>query len=166
MRASPAFQVNLQHFAMWRSGVAALALLACASTLAWCASGTEPKPGWLWLLAIVLTAALVFGGFIAARMPPMSLRWDTQSWRLGPAATSGEEPWSGELAVVIDFGAWILLRFRHAQPIQKRSLLPSQHWLCVQRGRSAAAWHALRCAVYSSRPTQLGFATDQLTSIE
>ena len=166
MRASPAFQVSLQQFAFWRTGVALLALMASASTLAWCASGTELKPGWVWLLAILLTLALVFGGFLAARTPSMRLRWDTQSWRLGPAVTAGEEPWSGELAVVIDFGAWMLLRFRHTHSMQRPGLLTSQIWLSVQRGGGAASWHALRCAVYSSRPAQLGLATDHPTLIE
>ena len=160
MRASPAFQVNLQCFAVWRTGVALLGLLACASTLAWCVSGTEAKPGWVWLLAILLTVTLVLGGFLATRTPWMSLRWDTQTWRLGPVATAGEEPWSGQLAVVIDLGAWMLLRFRHTDPTRGRRFVQPQQWLAVQRAGRASSWHALRCAVYSSKPAQLGLATD------
>jgi hypothetical protein len=51
----------------------------------------------------------------------------------------------GNVAVVIDLGPWMLLRFTADAP-------PRTTWLPVQRRGLEAQWHALRCAVYSPRP--------------
>ncbi len=81
------------------------------------------------------------------RNAPLSLRWDSQRWHLGPLASAGDEPWPGSLAVALDLGPWLLLRFEHEADLRRRRIT----WLPVQRRGLEAEWHALRCAVYCAR---------------
>lgn len=145
MRATPAFQVTLHPSRAWRAAIAVPALAALAALLAWALA--EPIDA--------ARAAGLAGGLLAvaacatlARARPLSLRWDTQSWRLGPAERRGEEPWAGTLAVAIDASAWMLLRFVHDRTNGPRRTT----WVAVRRRELAAQWHALRCAVYCARP--------------
>ena len=166
MRASPAFQVSLRHFGVWRLSVLVWVLVASSSALAWCASGSERKAAGVWLLALAVTVLMAWAAIAATRSPAMSLRWDTQTWRLGPVASLGEEPWSGQLAVLIDVGPWMLLRFSRDDGSRWSSLSSAQHWLAVQRGGLPCSWHSFRCAVLSSRPARLTPASGLLTDIE
>jgi hypothetical protein len=161
MRASPAFQVNLQHFTLWRAAVAVLALMAFACTLAWCASGTEARSIAVWVLSHSLAVCLAVTALKAARSNPLSLRWDTLNWRLGPMASVGEEPTAGQLTVVMDLGSWMLLRFVQTEPAVHRFGWHPQRCLAVQRKGLEPTWHALRCAVYSSRPAKLAPELDR-----
>jgi hypothetical protein len=61
---------------------------------------------------------------------------------------SGDEPFAGGIDVCLDFSAWMLLRFEHDVTVGRARV----SWLPVQRSGLEAHWHALRCAVYSSRP--------------
>ena len=148
MRASPAFQITLRRFGVWRGAVAGLA-----------ASGALAASGW-WVgrassTDAVLIASLAVAGALwvalasaSARVPPATLRWDGQHWHLGRAMSSDGAALAGELGVAIDLGPWMLLRFRPLAPGRRRT--PT--WLPVQRRGLEAQWHALRCAVYSPRP--------------
>jgi hypothetical protein len=160
MRASPAFQVNLQHFTLWRAAVAALAVMAFACNLAWCASGTEARSVAVWLISNSIAMWLAVAAVRAAQSSPFSLRWDTLDWRLGPMSSVGEEPTAGQLTVVMDLGSWMLLRFVQTEPAVQRYRLRPQRCLAVQRKGLEPRWHALRCAVYSSRPAKLAPALD------
>jgi hypothetical protein len=145
MRASPAFQVTIRRFGIWRVGVCVLMVAAAGGLIAWVSTRDDAAARY-WLAAPA--AALIAAAAKLLRCPAMSLRWDTQTWRMGPAATVGEEPWSGHLAVAVDLGAWMLLRFeRDAAPGLRRIV-----WLPLQRRGLATRWHTLRCAVYSARP--------------
>jgi hypothetical protein len=93
---------------------------------------------------------LLAAGASPLRCAGTSLRWDTRQWHLGPASTTGDEPHSGRLAVAIDLGAWMLLRFQPDGAAGKRRSI----WLPVQRRGLETQWHALRCAVYSARPAE------------
>jgi hypothetical protein len=166
MRASPAFQINLQSFVLWQAAVGALVLLSFACILLWCASGTTPRSSVVWASATTGTLLLGWGATLAVRSMPLSLRWDTLNWRLGPLDSVGEEPFAGQLTVVLDLGSWMLLRFVQTDPPARRGGLRPQHWLAAQRRGLGSQWHTLRCAVYSSRPAQLGLATDHPTLIE
>jgi hypothetical protein len=161
MRASPAFQVNLQHFVLWRAAVALLALMAFACTLAWCASGTTARPPVVWVTANSGVLLLVWGAVQATPSRALSLRWDTLSWRLGPIASVGEEPTAGQLTLVMDLGSWMLLRFVQSEPALRRFGLRPQIHLAVQRRGLEPTWHALRSAVYSSRPAKPSPALDE-----
>jgi hypothetical protein len=87
---------------------------------------------------------------------PLILRWDGQGWTLEPAASAGNEPWPGEVTVCIDLGTWLLLRFRH----RSTGRWPKVTWLPAQRRGQPAQWHALRCALYSTRPTSVRGGVD------
>jgi hypothetical protein len=162
MRASPAFHVNLQQFVLWRTAVFVLALTALACTVAWCASGTVPRSPTVWVLANSTALLLVWVAVQAARSPAVSLRWDTLNWRLGPIATVGEEPTAGQVRVLMDLGSWMLLLYVQTEPVVRQHSLRPQRFLAVQRRGLEPTWHALRCAVYSSRPAKLGPALDDL----
>ena len=161
MRASPAFHVNLQRQTLWRIAVAALAVMAFACNLAWCASGTEPRSAAVWAVSNALAVLLAGVAVNSAKSKPLSLRWDTLNWRLGPMASVGEEPIAGQLTVVMDMGFWMLLRFVQTEPLVLFLGLRPQICLAVQRRGLEPTWCALRCAVYSSRPAKPAPALDQ-----
>ncbi len=148
MRASPAFQVVLDRFGVWRLAVLAAALAGVIVTLAWLAS-SQPlvSVASRWLAAVASLVLLLFGAR-AARVAPVSLRWDGQLWHLGPPESAGQEPDSGALHVALDFGPWMLLRFEPAESTWRTG----STWLPAQRRGLESRWHALRCAVYSPRP--------------
>ena len=99
------------------------------------------------VLGLVAVATLGLGAsLLSAR--PVSLRWDEQRWHLGPADSVGHEPVAGTLAVALDLGSWMLLRFQ-ADASGRRAAVA---WLPAQRRGLESQWHALRCAVYSPRP--------------
>jgi hypothetical protein len=149
MRASPAFQITIVRFGVWRAAVLVLLLAALACLVAWLpGAGAVGAP--LRLAVGLPGVALMAAGAGLLRCAPTSLRWDTRRWHLGPASTMGDEPASGRLAVAIDLGSWMLLRFEHDASVGRRH----STWLPVQRRGLEGQWHALRCAVYSARPAE------------
>jgi hypothetical protein len=148
MRASPPFQVSVTRFGVWRLAVVGLIVLAAAVLVAWLASRDEfTALGWQ-LAAGAAGTGLLASSLALVRIAPLSLRWDSQSWHLGPAASAGDEPWRGSLAVALDLGGWMLLRFEHDDAARPRRF----SWLPIQRSGLEDHWHALRCAVYCARP--------------
>jgi hypothetical protein len=159
MRASPAFQLTIRRFGVWRAAIAVLLLAAVTSLFAFAFAKGDSAPAALRAMGLAASVAIVLAGATLMRCQPVSLRWDTQRWNLGPASSVGEEPWPGRLEVAIDLGAWMLLRFEHDfTPELGRT--GRTRWLPVQRRGLEPAWHALRCAVYSARPDQ-GLDSDQ-----
>jgi len=148
MRALPAFQVSVCRFGMWRVGVASLIAITSAVLAAWLVSRDEAAPLALRLTVGLIGVAVLLAGATLMRRPALSLRWDGQAWHLGPAASAGDEAWLGQLAVAIDWGGWLLLKFDHADGSAQRRTT----WLPVQRRGLESQWHALRCAVYCARP--------------
>ena len=139
MRASPALHVSLNRFGAWRGAVAALVLLAGSVVLAWlwATDPAQPHHRWSSVLATLIGAAALGLGASLWRIRPCDLRWDGERWHLGDV--DGEQP--GELAVALDLGPWLLLRFKaHG----------ATRWLPVQRRGLEAQWHALRCAVHAT----------------
>jgi len=165
MRASPAFQCVLNRFGVWRAAVAGLASTAIVVLLMWLGTRTEPVPTSglaAWIGAMLAVPALAAS---LMRMPAVTLRWDGQQWWLARVARSSRaaaaaqiDATDGEIDVALDFGGWILLRFR---PISAAPGEPGSRWLPVQRRGLEAHWHALRCAVYSPRPAPAREAADQ-----
>lgn len=140
MRASPACQVVLKRFGVWRAAVTGLALLSVACIVSWLATRGSPITPGLVGSVIAATVGTIFLLRSLLRMPQRQLRWDGQVWHLATVP--------GELAVVVDLGAWMLLRFAPADSTRATRAV----WLPVQRRGLEAQWHALRCAVYSPRP--------------
>jgi hypothetical protein len=131
VRQAPPVGVTCTGRGAWRVGSALLAALAAASVAAW-ASAHALLPV-LSQSMVALLAALAAGAFawVRAAVPPAQLVWDGAAWRL-----DGEP---GRLAVALDLGGWLLLRF-DAEAGGRR-------WLPVGAAEAGAAWHALRCAV-------------------
>jgi hypothetical protein len=152
MRAAPAFQVTLSRFGVWRGGVWALAGAAALALAAWTAAQPAP-PGVGQSIAVALATGLVLalGGWLA-RVPVATLRWDGQAWWMARTAAAEFDACGarrGELRVMMDLGAWMLLRFRpDATGWNPRAVT----WLPAQRRGLEAEWHGLRCAVHSPRP--------------
>ena len=164
MRASPAFQCVLSRFGVWRAAIAVLASAGVAVLVAWLATRSEPAPPLglaAWIGAMLAVPALAAS---LMRVPAVTLHWDGQQWWLARLARSSRaaaaaqiDAVSGEMDVALDFGGWMLLRFR-PMPAARRG---SPQWLPVQRSGLEAHWHALRCAVYSPRPAPAREAADQ-----
>ena len=148
MRASPAFQLVLDRFGVWRACVLVVALIGAGVMAAWLVSQPPSMPSVVRAGLVIAAFALLFLGASAARVPPVSVRWDGQRWHLGPPDSAGHEPDSGDMRVVLDLGPWMLLRFEPAESTWRARA----SWLPAQRRGLEAQWHALRCAVYSPRP--------------
>jgi hypothetical protein len=148
MRASPAFQVVIDRFGVWRSAVILSALAGVLVIAGWLASQSTTMSATARWLTGFLAFALLSWGCSAAQVRAASLRWDGQLWRLGAPSSAGHEPRVGKLRVMLDLGPWMLLRFEPAESTWRTRAI----WLPVQRRGLETQWHALRCAVYSPRP--------------
>lgn len=161
MRASPAFQVSLRRFGIWRALVFSVATAAVLAVAAWLLSANQAAS--LPMRGLAVTGALALWGCAGTlcRNPALSLRWDTQMWHLGPLATRGDEPWHGRVTIAVDLGAWMLLAFERDSVggMRRRTV-----WVPVQRSGLEGQWHALRCAVYCARPAE-GHAAGPSTAI-
>jgi hypothetical protein len=149
MRAAPALQVTVSGRGVWRWLVAALAVASAAAAAWWCAVRLGNPAG---SMALGVGVASVLAAIIALRAlsrPPQDLRFDGQCWWLGASPAVDAHTRSTDVAVVIDLGAWMLLRFdAPADETCERC----RRWLAVERRELGPQWHALRCAVYSPRP--------------
>ena len=148
MRASPAFQISLHRFGVWRSAVLVLAAIGMSAIAAWLIS-REPPIDIAVLGLAVSSLVLVWLAASLASVPAVSLRWDGQLWHLGAPGALPDAAVSGDLHVAIDLGPWMLLRFRPTSALERRA---RPTWLPVQRRGIEPQWHALRCSVYSPRP--------------
>lgn len=144
MRSAPAVSLRVAAAPHWRAALLGLAALALVSVGTW-ALQRRDVPGILAFLTVVALAAHCL--WRARRRPAMRLSWDGDRWSL--ARVGQAEPQTGEIAVALDLGAWLLLRFQAGPHSAGR---PRQVWLPLQRAGLEADWHALRCALYSPRP--------------
>ena len=145
MRSAPPFDISVKHYGVWRAGLLLLGATACASLAAWWWAQPVPAPGWAGAVAAVGGLMSLVCVAAAWSIPPLSLRWDRQSWQL---SRRGAPEQAGSVQVGLDLGSWMLLRFR--PDAASGAHVPT--WLPVQRRGLEAQWHALRCAVYSPRP--------------
>ena len=149
MHASPPFQMTVHRYGVWRVAAVFLVSSATAVVGAWLVHSRVTNVMWAALGLLMLASVAVLTH--ALRLPPTSVRWDSQRWHLGPSTTAGHEPETGRLLVAMDFGAWMLLRFVP----DGATVLRRGTWLPVQRRGHEAAWHALCCTVYCARPASL-----------
>lgn len=146
MHASPPFQMAVHRYGVWRAAAVSMVASTTAAVAAWLVHSHVMTLVWAVLCLLVSASVALLAH--AWRLRPVSLRWDSQRWHLGPLTTTGHEPDAGRLVVVMDFGAWMLLRFL---PDSATMLRPGV-WLPVQRLGHEPAWHSLRCTVYCARP--------------
>ena len=149
MRASPAFQVSLRRFGVWRGAVIGLAVLGVAVVVAWWVGRDRPLDAMTIGVSLTSIAAILGLAMSLWRVRAVSLRWDGQCWHLGPADPEAGDALPGDVTVAIDLGPWMLLRFVPAA----RDARPRRTWLPVQRRGIEPQWHALRCSVHSPRPS-------------
>jgi hypothetical protein len=151
MPGSTALSIEIRTAAAWRFGTAALTLAASLGLGWWFVTAFERNaPGWIWLS---LPASLALGAAAAMRwIRSGHLRWDGEVWRLADGASGSAEESPGSVAVALDGGHWMLLRFRAAPAGSGRRV----RWLALSRRDVGGQWHALRCAVYSPRPRPVG----------
>ena len=131
MRTAPPVSVRCSGGAAWHALRAGLPALAAGALAAWALghAGWPASPA----LAVVLLAAAV--AWRPAQPSPVSLAWDGQRWQ-----TDGTP---GALSVMIDAGAFLLLRLR---PEGQRE---GSRWIAVTAREAGPAMHALRAAAYA-----------------
>ena len=151
MPDSKALSIEIRISAAWRWGVLVMTLAAALGLGWWSVTSFQRgATGLIWLglpawLTVVAAASLLWprGG---------RLRWDGVVWHLGGAATGPASERPGTMAIALDGGNWMLLRFRASQADAGLRV----RWLALSRRDLGAQWHALRCAVYSPRPDPAG----------
>jgi hypothetical protein len=163
MRAPPAFQISVTAFGQWRTLNGVLVMAALSSVLAWSIATWSDRPfagGLIGVCGIVMAAVATSGGIL--RQAPFSLRWDTQCWHLGSIHSRGHEPMGGgRLTISLDVAGFLLLYFSAAESAQGLRNFPGRgRWLAVQRRGHEPHWHALRCTVYSARPSDPALLAD------
>jgi hypothetical protein len=151
MHAPPPYQITLRRFGVWRGGCGGLMVSSLAAAAAWGPAAATVHPAALVAALTVWALASLALLVHLSRLAAVSLRWDGQSWHLGPAASVGEEPLAGHLSISLDLGAWMLLRFVPSGARRGR-------WVPAQRRGHEAAWHGLRATVYCARPVALPIA--------
>ena len=151
MRSAPPLTIGVAHFGVWRTIVALLAGSACASMMFWWRAQPLPVPLGAGAAAVSGSLAAVAIALTLWRTLPLTLRWDRQRWWL---ARGGGAERSGELALAIDLGGWLLLRFvADAEPGRGSTWrLRFPTWIALQRSGLEAPWHAIRCALHAARP--------------
>ena len=147
MRSSPALQVTVRDFSVWRIAVLVLCATAVAVLVAWGAASTRAHDARLQWLAFSAAIAAAGLGLSLWRTVPVSLAFDGSTWSLCNAGNHRAETITGEPRVCVDLDAWLLIHFV-TKTARARSV-----WLGLQRGAVGEPWHALRCALYLPRPS-------------
>jgi hypothetical protein len=156
MQGFPAVQITIRDYSVWRGGTLLLTACVVAALCGWAWQWLRVDTRVTWLALAVMVPAV---GLAASlwRVVPVSLKFDGSNWLLWNPDRDGTEPIVADVEVCLDLGVWMLLRF---SPAAETAGVRSR-WLPVQRGAVGARWHALRCAVYSSRPARrVDAATD------
>jgi hypothetical protein len=136
MRAAPAVRVVVPPSGAWRWFGAAVPAAAVGSLCTWAVQRAQVDAPWIWASVASAVAGALAWRF--ARIDSGALAWDGAEW------TFRDQP--GDVQVMLDFDAWLLLRF------DARGA-PGSAWLALgERAAGPSAWHALRAAVYSRRP--------------
>ena len=142
MAAAALFELPASRF--WR-GLAWLLSVGSMSVLGlwWAAASTADASSARLGLAVLAGVCCAAPGW-RLFSPPCRLRLRASGWELAPRDSADFE--AGSLVVALDVGFAMLLRFDATAPSRGRR----RRWLAVDRSATAAAWHALRCAVYSA----------------
>jgi len=135
MHAAPAVGVRCAGGAAWRLFQAAMPGLAAAVAAGWAVLTLDAHAAAI--AAVVAAAAGTLTVTLAwwRRAPVVvQLRWDGACWTVDDTV--------GALDVMIDLGAWMLLRLRPAGPGRPR-------WVAVAAAEAGPQWPALRAAAYA-----------------
>jgi hypothetical protein len=149
MRTAPAVHLSLEADTPWRVGLCLLGAAAAASLLLWLALWSHTP------LLVALGAAAVAaltGAVLLWRRgggDAVTLAWDGAQWWLRRRGEA--EPRAGQMQLMVDLGAWLLLCFH---PVQGACA----HWVALSQARYRPHWHALRCALHARADVQGGAA--------
>jgi len=150
MRASPPIDIELSRSSAWLAFVLTVVLGVTAVMACWVAL-VLPRSAPTATAAIglaALTLGLIGSALGLTRRIGGRLRWTGQCWELEDGAAGRDRRRPGDVAVMIDLGNWLLLRFTSSAGEGRTA-----RWLPVERrGHEPGEWHALRCALHSSRP--------------
>lgn len=154
MHAAPPVRVSLAPDAACLTIVIGCAAAASANVAAWLGSLAQrsaPEIAALALLGAGLAAALAWPAMRRGFAGQGVLAWDGAVWQWAPDEAQSLQPnrpppTTGELRVMIDLGAWILLRFEPSEPGQRA------RWITVSRQQGRALWPLWRAALFSHRP--------------
>lgn len=97
------------------------------------------------MLCAVTLASAVWAVRAELREAAIDLRWDGQAWWWQVPGMPDPQPCHPQ--VVADFDRWMLLRCAPSHGTW------GGRWLALQQGTGGTPvqWHALRCALYTSR---------------
>jgi len=137
MRTAPPVSVAVASGGGWRLALAGLVAVCAGACTAWLLAHVQLPHA----LSATVAASALAGAAAWRLLPPKEglLAWDGSQWSLGPV--------SGPLQVMVDLGAWMLLRLD--APSSREGL-----WLAVGAAHAGPSWHALRAAVYSRGPNK------------
>lgn len=138
MQSAPAVSFACDDGGVWRAVSATLYGASVAAMLSWALGWMLPDHVFAPLWALGPGLAVAAAVWRLDRRCPTRLTWDTQRWHLHRV---GVEPRTGQVNVSMDFGRWVLLRFR---PDAGRDTT----WLAVGSGAGPAA----RAALYGAGP--------------
>jgi len=132
----------------WRGALCVLVALAAGVPAGWIVLILWPQAGTVALGAAAAVAACA--GLLTNALAPDGgglLHWDGRAWRWhadgAPAAGS-----PGAVHLVLDLGAWILLRFDAADG------RPARRWLALAARRDPQRWPQLRALLWTWRPAR------------
>ena len=155
MRAAPPLAFTVSRFGVWRAALALLAAFGAVTMTLWEVGADRPVTPWLALAGVAgaLLAALPLAQSFGLRA--CSLRWDGQRWHLTAAENGGAS--AGRLAVAIDLGGWMLLRFaadgaEPRRPAWRCTGWTGAVWIPLQRRGLESQWHGIRSTLHSARP--------------
>ena len=155
MHAAPPVRIQLAPDAPWRVFVVGCTSAAAANAAAWMALFAQAPPAIAAvaaLLAACLAAGMAWHGLWRGAPVRGVLAWDGAVWQLARGAS---KPVDGAVRVMVDLGAWMLLRFVPGTPATQAA------WLVASRRQGGSLWPLWRAALFSPAPsTAATAATD------
>jgi len=148
MRVAPPVQALSCGAGPWNSVQSALTALSAAVGAWWLGAWLrEPDP----LLAagsVAFGAAAAWAARRVLEAAPRQLAWDGGAWHV---ADPGGGRLSGRAELMLDLGHWMLVRF--SADGSTGAAWRGRLWLPLRRRDAAAAWPALRVALYAAQPS-------------
>jgi len=145
MHTAPPVRMSLAPDRAWLAARCLIAGAAGANVAAWVSAHAQASQAVV--ATAVLGAAALATAFAAWALRPADgladvLAWDGAVWQW---SRGDSPPVPGDLRVMIDLGAWILLRFSPSVPARRMV------WRAVSRRRAGANWRAWRAALHARR---------------
>ena len=140
MHVAPPVRLTLAPDAAWQGFVGLVAALAGANVGAWAALHFDGAAPAVIAAALCGAAACLLSVGRRQRAEAGVLAWDGSvwSWQGGGAVAQ-----PGRLRVMLDLGAWMLLR------LAPTGLAWRAHWLVASRRQAQGAWSSWRTALVS-----------------